>query len=106
MAYNYRGRRVAYDNIAVGEATGRELTISMSTQQDNVETVTDVSLYNAYAVSVPGNRAENLTAGSSDLGTFNNIANAVLPGIEDNDNANADKFTSEGETITDTPSVD
>ena len=28
MAYNLRSRRVAYDNIASGSATGRELTIT------------------------------------------------------------------------------
>lgn len=106
MAFSYRGRRTAYDNIAVGSVAGHENTISMSTQQDNVETVTDVSLYNGYAVSVPGSRKENLTAGSSDLGTFNNIAAGVLPGIEDNENGTGDKFTSEGETITNTPSLD
>lgn len=31
MSFNLRGRKVAYDNIAVGSATGRERTISGAT---------------------------------------------------------------------------
>ena len=106
MAYNYRGRRVAYDNIAAGEATGVENTISMSTAQDNVEAVTDVSAYNPQEVSPYGNVKERLTATVSDGQTITNLEVAGPPGIEDNTNAEADKFTSDGETITNTPSVD
>ena len=106
MAWNYRGRRVGYDNIAVGSVAGVENVISMSTGQDNVAAVTDVSLYNVQEVSPYGAVRERLTAGSSDGQTVANIANAELPGIEDTENGTGDKFTSEGETITNTPSVD
>ena len=105
MAFNYRGRRVAYDNIAAGSVAGVENTISMSTAQDNVEAVTDVSIYNVQEVSPPGSVRESPTAGV-DGGARDNIAIGSSGGIEDNDNATGDKFTSEGETITNTPSVD
>ena len=35
MSVTLRGRRAAYDNIAVGSATGRELTISGDTTSHN-----------------------------------------------------------------------
>ena len=101
MAYAYRGRRVAYDNIAVGSVAGKEHTISMSTRQDNVDAVTDPSLYNVREVSQQGNRLESLTAGAATKGTVDNIANAVLPGIEDNTNAEGTKYTSDGEDVED-----
>ena len=101
MAYAYRGRRVAYDNVAVGSIAGKEHTISMSTVQDNISAVTDPSLYNVREVSAPGNVLESLTAGAGTKGTFTNIANAVLPGIEDTENSVGDKLTSDHEDISD-----
>ena len=91
MAYNYRGKRVAYDNIAVGEIAGVERTLggSVSTLAD----VSDPSLYSPDAVSGYG--------GVLETGGFSNIAAAELPGVEDTDNAGADKLTSEGETVAD-----
>ena len=107
MAYNYRGRRVAYDNISVGSISGIENTIGMSTLQDNsTSAVTDeVSLWNPQTVSLYGNAREGLTAGSSG-GTVNNISVSNPPGIEDTENSVGDKFTSDGETITDNPGTD
>jgi len=75
MAYNYRGRRVAYDNVAVGSVAGPE--------RHNGETPSP-SEY-----------------GSREAGGFTNIAVGALPGIEDTDNATADKLTSDGETVAD-----
>ena len=98
MGIVYRGRRVNYDNVAVGSAwLGPENTLGMSTQQDNITAVTDVSLYNRQAVSAPGCAIENAAGGAS--GTFTNIANAELPGVEDTDNGTADKLTSDGEVV-------
>ena len=84
MAYALRGRRVAYDNVAVGSVAGPERVIA------------GVSW-----VSLVSQNTNPLDA----LG-FNNIGVGTSAGIEDNTNAKADKFTSDGETITDTPSVD
>ena len=88
MAFNYRGRRVAYDNIAVGEVAGIENTLSMSSDQPGqTSSVTDTSIYNVQEVSAYGAVKET--------GGFSNIANAALPGVEDTDNATADKLTAE-----------
>ena len=78
MAYVLRGKRVAYDNIAVGSIAGVE-------------------------------RTNRFTPSPSDYGGFigqagrgiSNISNASLPGVEDTDNATADKLTSDGETVAD-----
>lgn len=91
MAYAIRGRRVAYDNIAVGEVAGAERTLPQSTSDDTG--VTDPSLYSPDAVSPYG--------GVLETGGFSNIANAELPGVEDTDNGTADKLTSDGETVAD-----
>ena len=79
-----RGRRVAYDNVAAGSVAGPENVIAG---------VSWVSL-----VSQNKNPLDALG--------FNNVAVGTSGGIEDTDNATADKLTSDGETITDTPSVD
>ena len=79
MAYAMRGRRVAYDNIAVGSVSGPENVIAG---------VSWVSL-----VSFQTNPL--------DAAGFSNISNASLPGIEDNTDAEADKFTSDSEDISD-----
>ena len=91
MPFNYRGRRVAYDNIAVGSIAGVERTIGQSTS--DLSEVSDPSLYNIDGVSPYGAVKEG--------GGLSNIANAALPGIEDTDNATADKLTSDGETVAD-----
>lgn len=88
-AYNMRGRRVAYDNIAVGSATGVERTLPNSTS--DLAAVTDPSLHSPDEVSGSGNSLE--------LPRYNNIAVGEQPGIEDTDNATADKLTSDGETV-------
>ncbi len=91
MAYNYRGRRVAYDNIAVGSVAGAENTISNSSDvSGNSSDDGFVSLINP-PVSPYGATKES--------GGFSNIANAALPGIEDTDNATADKLTSNHEDV-------
>lgn len=100
MAFNYRGRRVAYDNIAVGSVAGKENTLSMSSNTPGMtSSVTDVSIYNVQEVSQMGNYP-------FEQGSITNIAVGERPGIEDTENAAGDKFTSEGETITNTPSID
>ena len=79
MAFNFRGRRVAYDNVAVGSVAGRENHIV-------------------------GSSATSLTSTfgpEHEVGMITNIANAELPGIEDTDNATADKLTTDGETVAD-----
>ena len=79
MSYAMRGRRVAYDNVAIGSRTGPE----------NV--ITGVSW-----VSLVSQNTNPLDA----LG-FNNIVIGSSAGIEDNTNAEADKFTSDAEDISD-----
>jgi hypothetical protein len=96
MAYNYRGRRVAYDNVAVGSVAGFENHIPV--RQTSGNTSDDVST-GVSDVSVQGSALEA-------VGSISNIAVGSSGGIEDNTNADADKFTSDGETITNTPSVD
>ena len=76
MAYAIRGKRVAYDNIASGAATGTERHFGITTSPSGY-----------------GN--------SWETGGFSNIASAALPGVEDTDNATADKLTSDGEDVTD-----
>ena len=78
MAYNLRGRRVAYDNIASGSVAGFE-------NHHPANEVSDVSAY--------GN--------SREAGGFSNISVGNLPGVEDTDNNSADKLTSDGETVAD-----
>lgn len=98
MAYNYRGRRVAYDNVAVGSAAGFENHIAVRQGEVSAQPVSDDVSNGVSEVSAFGNTLE--------AGGFTNIANAALPGIEDTENGTGDKLTSDGETITDTPSVD
>ena len=93
MAYNLRGRRVAYDNIAAGSVAGKENYFDMTSQTGGFTSdVTDTSIYNVQEVSPYG--------GVLETGGFSNIANAALPGIEDTDNDTADKL-SDGETVAD-----
>ena len=91
MAFAYRGKRTAYDNIAVGSIAGVERTIGQSTT--DLADVSDASLYNIDAVSPYGNVKER--------GGISNISAAQLPGVEDTENVNADKLTSDGETVVD-----
>ena len=94
MAYSYRGKRTAYDNIAAGSVAGVERTLPQSTSDHtryDGTSVTDPSLYSPVAVSPYGAILET--------GGFSNIANAELPGVEDTDNATADKITSAGEDV-------
>ena len=77
MAYVLRGKRVAYDNIAGGSIAGVERT-------------------NGFTPS-PSDYGEPGQAGRG----ISNIANAERPGVEDTDNATADKLTSDGETVAD-----
>lgn len=94
MAYNYRGRRVAYDNIAVGAATGPERTLPESTSDHtryDGTSVSDPSLYSPDGVSVQGSALET--------GTISNIAIGSSGGIEDTDNDTADKLTTDSETV-------
>ena len=79
MAYNLRGRRVAYDNVAAGSRTGPE----------NV--ITGVSW-----VSLVSQNTNPL-----DSKGFNNVAIGSSGGIEDTENAGADKLTSDHEDISD-----
>ena len=79
MAYNMRGRRVAYDNVAVGSRTGPENVIAG---------VSWVSL-----VSQNTNPLDRLG--------FGNVAVGSSGGIEDNTDAEATKYTSDGETVAD-----
>ena len=88
MAYNYRGRRVAYDNVAVGSAAGFENHIPVRQTSGNT---TDAVSNGVSDVSAYGNVME--------AGGISNIANAALPGVEDTDNGTADKITSDGETV-------
>ena len=84
MAYNMRGRRVAYDNVAVGSVAGPERVIA------------GVSW-----TSLVSQQTNPLDA----LG-FNNVAIGTSGGIEDTENSVADKLTSDGETITTDPAKD
>ena len=91
MAYAYRGKRTAYDNIAVGSIAGVERTIGQSTT--DLADVSDASLYNIDAVSPYGAVKER--------GGFSDISAAALPGVEDTENSVGDKLTSDGEDISD-----
>jgi hypothetical protein len=90
MAYAYRGRRVAYDNVAVGSVAGYENHIAVRQTSGNTsdDVSNGVSEVSAFGDAMAG-------------GGFTNIANAALPGVEDTDNASADKLTSDGETVAD-----
>ena len=76
MAIAHRGRRVNYDNIAAGSATGVERTFGSATSTSHYGTAWEA-------------------------GGFSNISVGNRPGVEDTDNANADKLTSDGEDISD-----
>ena len=78
MAYVLRGKRVAYDNIAGGSIAGVERTNGFTPSPSDY-----------------GGAVGEAGRGGS------NIANAELPGVEDTDNATADKLTSDGETVAD-----
>ena len=96
MAYAYRGKRTAYDNIAVGSVAGNERTIGQSSS--DLADLSDPSLYNPDVSGYGGVR---------ETGGFSNIANAELPGIEDTNKFNTsgtvspEKLTSDGETVGD-----
>ena len=95
MAFVLRNRRVAYDNIAIGEATGVERTLPASTSDSTREdgtSVSDPSLYSPDAVSVQGSALEAEQS-------ITNIAVATSGGVEDTYNATADKLTSQGESV-------
>ena len=79
MAYNLRGRRVAYDNIAAGSVAGPENVIA------GVSWVSLVS-QNTNPLDSKG---------------FNNVAIGTSGGIEDTENGTGDKLTSDGEDISD-----
>ena len=74
-AYTHRGKRVAYDNIAVGSVAGIEKVIAGDT--------TSPTSYQTF-MGAPG-----LYGGGS------NIANAEVPGTEDTENSLTGKMTSE-----------
>lgn len=97
MAYNYRGRKVAGDNIAVGSPAGVERTLPLSTSnsvRENGTSVSDPSLYSPDGVSVFGDANVGIGAG------FTNISVANRPGIEDIAEGVANpKITSDGERL-------
>ena len=70
----YRGKRVAYDNIAAGSATGVERHYG--------------------AVTSPVHHGRTWESGG-----VSNIAAGELPGVEDTDNATGDKLTCSGEDV-------
>lgn len=75
MAYTYRGKRQAYDNIAVGSVAGIEHVIA-----------TDTTSPTSY---------DTFQANYGAYGGGSNISNAEVPGREDTDNGSADKLTGE-----------
>ena len=98
-AMNFRGRRVNYDNIAVGSPAGVERTLPLSTSDSTREdgtSVSDPSLYNPDGVSVFGDINTGIGAG------FTNISVGNRPGIEDIQEGSANpKITSAGENVAD-----
>jgi len=80
MSYSFRGRRVAYDNVANGSATGFE----------NHHPGTSVTS----TVSHMGHPLEQ-------VGSVNNIANGSIIGVESHSAPCGSKFTSSFEDVAD-----